>query len=161
MPNLYVIRHCEPTWTGVLLGQCDPPLSASGRAHAATLLEKIKLAAIYSSPLLRALETAQAIARGTPVTIIDDLREITYGDWDGRTWAQIESAEPEMAARKLLDWPGVTPPGGEIYSRFTARVTRAFNRIRNGPRPAAIVAHAAVNRILCGVDQPYGGVHEL
>jgi broad specificity phosphatase PhoE len=161
MPHLYVIRHCEPTSTGALLGQCDPPLSDSGRDHAATLLVGIRLIAVYSSPLRRALETAQAIARGVPVTIVDDFREITYGDWDGLTWAEIESAEPNLAARKLLDWTGVTPPGGETYSSFTARVTRAFDRISNGPRPAAIVAHAAVNQILCGFDQPYGGVHEL
>lgn len=161
MPNLYVIRHCEPVLTGVLLGQCDPPLSESGRAHAATLLQKITLAAVYSSPLRRAVQTAEIIARGRAVTIIDDLREITYGDWDGRTWAEIEAADPGLAARKLLDWPGVTPPGGEVYSSFTARVTRALEEIRNGPRPAAIVAHAAVNQVLCGVDQPYGGVHEL
>jgi alpha-ribazole phosphatase len=161
MAQLYVIRHCEPTLTGVLLGQCDPPLSESGRAHAATLLGKIELVAVYSSPLSRARGTAQAIARGTAVTIIDDLREISYGDWDGLTWAKIESANPETAARKLLDWASVTPPGGEVYSSFSARVIRAFDQIRSGPRPAAIVAHAAVNKILCGIDQLYGGVHEL
>ncbi len=161
MPHLYLIRHCEPTLTGVLLGQCDPPLSECGRAHAGTLLDGIRPAAIYSSPLRRALETAQAIARDASVTVIDDLREITYGDWDGLMWAEIEDAEPALAARKLRDWPGVTPPGGETWPSFAARVTLAFEQIRNGPRPAAIVAHAAVNQVLCGVDQPYGGVYEL
>ena len=159
MPQLYVIRHCEPALTGVLLGQCDPALSANGRAHAATVLEGIELVAIYSSPLQRALETAQILARGVPVTILDDLREITYGDWDGRTWLEIEASEPDLSARKLLDWPSVTPPGGEPWHTFEARVTRALEQAHL--RPSAIVAHAAVNKILCGVDQPYGGVYEL
>ena len=161
MPQLYVIRHCEPTMTGVLLGQCDPPLSEPGRAHAAALLAGIELKAVYSSPLRRALETAEAIARGARITIIDDLREITYGAWDGRTWVEIEAAEPGLAARKLLDWTGVTSPGGESWPSFAARVTRAFEQLRNGPRPAAVVGHAAVNQVLCGIDQPYGGIYEL
>lgn len=156
-----MIRHCEPALTGVLLGQCDPPLSAAGRAHAASLLDGIGLKMVYSSPLRRALETAEAIARDAPVTIVDDLREITFGEWDGLAWAEIEAAEPDLAARKLRDWHGVTSPGGETWESFAARVTHAFEQIRNGPRPAAMVAHAAVNQVLCGVDQPYGGVHEL
>jgi broad specificity phosphatase PhoE len=92
---------------------------------------------------------------------MDDLREITYGAWDGWTWAEIEAADPELAARKLRDWRGITPLGGESWLDFAARVTRAFERIKTGPRPAAIVAHAAVNQVLTGIDQAYGDVHEL
>ena len=158
MPGLFVVRHCEPSITGVLLGQCDPPLSEAGRAHAASLWLP-ELALVYSSPLRRALETAQAIARGAPIEIVDDLREITYGEWDGRRWDEIEA--DEVAIRKMADWRGVTPPGGEPWADFAARVMRAFERIRLGPRPAAIVAHAAVNQVIVNVDQAYGGVHEL
>lgn len=160
MPGLFVVRHCEPARTGVLLGQCDPPLSEAGRKHAASLALG-DLAIVYSSPLKRALETAQAIAHAAPVEIIDDLREITYGAWDGLTWSEIEAANAHLAARKLADWRGVTPPGGEPWEIFAARVARAFERIRTGPRPAAIVAHAAVNQVIAKMDQPYGGVHEL
>ena len=85
MPNLFLVRHAEPAITGVILGQLDPELSAAGRAHAATLLTQVKLAAVYSSPLRRALETARLLARGARVEVLDDLREISYGDWDGRS----------------------------------------------------------------------------
>jgi alpha-ribazole phosphatase len=159
MPGLFVVRHCEPALTGVILGQCDPPLSEAGRVHAASL--ELNVAIVYSSPLRRALETAGKIARGAPIEIVGDLREITYGAWDGRTWNEIESEDPELAARKLADWRGVTPPGGEDWKKFVARVSGAFQRIRQGPRPAAIVAHAAVNHVIANVDQPYGGVHEI
>jgi len=161
MPRLFLVRHCEPQLTGVLLGQCDPGLSEAGRAQAATLFNDVKFAAIYSSPLRRALETARIISRSAPLEVIDDLREITYGSWDGRAWADIEAADPDLAARKLRDWPGVTPRGGEPWPIFVARVTLAFERISGGPRPAVIVAHAAVNKVLTNVDQPYGGIHEL
>jgi broad specificity phosphatase PhoE len=161
MPSLFLVRHTEPAITGVLLGSLDPALSDAGRAHAATLLNGVSLAMVYSSPLRRAVETAQLIARGTPVEILDDFREISHGDWDGLTWSEIEARDPELAARKLADWRGVTAPRGEPWEAFAARVTRAFERIRHGPRPAAIVAHAAVNRLLGNVDQCYGDVHEL
>jgi alpha-ribazole phosphatase len=161
MPRLFLVRHCEPVLSCVLLGQCDPPLSDAGRAHAATLLRDTELLAVYSSPLRRALETASTMARGTPIEIVEDLREITFGEWDGRAWNEIAQSDPDFAARKLADWRGVTPRGGEPWEDFAARVKNAFERIRVRPRPAAIVAHAAVNQVIANIDQAYGGVHEL
>jgi len=148
MPNLYLVRHAEPAITGVMLGALDPPLSANGRAHAATLLIGVNLAMVYSSPQRRALETAEIIARGAPIEILDGLREI-------------EARDPELARRKLSDWPGVTAPNGESYENFIARAMAAFERIRRGPRPAAIVAHAGVNKLIGNIDQKYGDIHEL
>jgi broad specificity phosphatase PhoE len=159
--RIYLVRHAEPEITGVLLGQCDPPLSDAGRVQAASILEGIEVAIVYASPLRRALETARILARGVPVEVIDDLREITYGAWDGQAWAQIEAADPDLARRKLRNWRDVTPPGGEPWEDFVARVKRAFDAIREGSRPAAIVAHAGVNEILGATGQDYGDVHEL
>jgi broad specificity phosphatase PhoE len=155
------VRHCEPLVTGVLLGQCDPELSDSGRAYAATLLTTVRLKIVYTSPLRRALETAERLARGAPIEVLADLREITYGDWYGRGWSEIEAADPSLAAAKLRDWRAITPPRGERWSDFEERVKRVFQLILRGPRPAAIVAHAAVNQVLAGIDQAYGDVHEL
>jgi broad specificity phosphatase PhoE len=161
MPSLFLVRHAEPAITGVLLGALDPPLSDAGRAHAGRLLSGVKLAIVYSSPFRRAVETAESIARGAPIEILDDLREISHGDWDGLSWNEIETRDPEFAARKLADWRGVTAPHGEPWPEFAARVTRAREIIQGGPRPAAIVAHAAVNQLLGNVDQSYGDVYEL
>jgi len=161
MPSLFLVRHAEPAITGVLLGSLDPPLSEAGRKHAGTLLPGVNLAVVYSSPLRRALETAQLIARGAPIEVLDDLREISHGDWDGLTWSEIEVRDPDLAARKLGDWRGVTAPRGEPWCEFATRVARALEQIRCGPRPAAIVAHAAVNQLLGNVEQSYGDVYEL
>ena len=161
MPQLFLVRHTEPAITGVLLGQCDPPLSERGRAHAATLLETVALSMVYSSPLHRAIETAERLARGAPIEVLDDLRELSLGTWDGRAWAEIEAEDPQLAARKHADWRGVTPPGGEVWADFEARVRRAFTKILAGPRPAAVVAHAAVLSVLAQVNLPYGGIHEI
>jgi broad specificity phosphatase PhoE len=161
MPSLFLVRHAEPAITGVLLGSLDPPLSDAGRAHATTLLNNVTLAMVYSSPLRRALETAESIARGAPIEVLDDLREISHGDWNGLTWSEIEARDPDLAARKLADWRGVSAPHGEPWPEFAARVARAVEFIRRGPRPAAIVAHAAVNQLIGNVDQAYGDVHVL
>lgn len=161
MPQLFLVRHSEPEMTGVLLGQCDPPLSEVGRAHAPTILESVPLAVVYTSPMRRARETAELIARGAPIVVVADLREITYGIWDGLTWAEIEAADPEFAANKLRDWRKFTPCSGEPWDQFVARVKRAFEPLQAGPRPAAIVAHAGVNEILGACGQEYGDVHEL
>jgi broad specificity phosphatase PhoE len=161
MPSLFLVRHAEPAITGVLLGSLDPALSDAGRAQAATLLKDVALTMVYSSPLRRALETAQLLARGKPIEIVEELREISHGDWDGLTWSAIEARDPELASRKLADWRGVTAPRGEPWEHFAERVGQAFERIRRGPRPAAIVAHAAVNQLIGNVDQSYGDVYEL
>jgi probable phosphoglycerate mutase len=126
---------------GVLLGRTDPPLSETGRAQMTAV--RLDVARIYASPLRRARESAELL--GGPVVVLDDLAEIGLGAWDGRTWADIEAAEPEMAARKLLDWTGVTPPGGEVWRDFEQRIDRALGIVRQGAFPAAIVAHVAVN----------------
>ena len=161
MAGIFIVRHAEPVLTGALLGQCDSPLSPNGCEQAARLLRHVNLATVYTSPLRRALETARLLARGAPVEIVDDLREITYGEWDGKTWAGIEAEYPELARRKLENWRGVTPPGGEGWEDFAARVEGAFQRIARGPRPVAVVAHAAVNELAGAPGQAYGDVHEI
>src|SRR5262249_18072952 len=146
MPQLFLVRHAEPALTGVLLGQCDPGLSDAGRGQALSLALDVRI--VYTSPLRRAVETATLMARGAPIEIVDDLREITFGSWDGLTWAEIEAANPKLAAQKLADWQAVTPPGGEHWSNFASRIRRAFDRIASGIRPAAVVAHAGVMHVI-------------
>jgi broad specificity phosphatase PhoE len=145
MPALYLIRHAEPTITGVLLGQSDPPLSEEGRKQAAAL-RLPEPCAVYTSPLRRAVQTAAYLTRGA--VVVADLAEITYGAWDGLSWAEIERRWPELAVRKLADWEGVTPPGGETFLNFRTRITGAFASIQKTAAPCAIVGHEAVNAIL-------------
>jgi broad specificity phosphatase PhoE len=159
MPQLFLVRHCEPALTGVLLGQCDPPLSKRGREQAAAIF--LDVAIVYTSPLCRARETAELIARGARIEVVDELKEISYGSWDGRRWAEIEAEDPELAARKHADWRNVAVPGAELWNDFETRVRAAFAKIGKGSTPAAVVAHAGVLHVIAAVDLPYGGVHEL
>ena len=169
MPRLYLVRHAEPQATGLLLGWADPPLSPAGREQARRELAALRASVIYSSPLRRALETAQCIPGSLTVKVLQELKEISYGSWDGRSWAAIEAEAGEWAGRKTQDWVAMTPPGGESWPSFCQRIGRALRRIRDGPFPAVVVAHAAVNAELAhqiaGVNplefvQHYCGVFE-
>ncbi|HYO83215.1 MAG TPA: histidine phosphatase family protein [Bryobacteraceae bacterium] len=154
--------------TGVLLGHTDPPLSAEGRREIANV--DINAAVGYTSPLRRCAESASLVARrNTPVLVIQDLREISFGEWDGLAWQQIEQRWPAESAAKLRNWLGITPPGGESRESFVERLDAVLLQVRSGPMPAAIVAHQAVNArlayLLSGSEeltfqQAYGEVYE-
>ncbi|MBX9602223.1 MAG: histidine phosphatase family protein [Bryobacteraceae bacterium] len=144
MPKLYLVRHAEPELRGVVLGHTDTPLSDAGRMCANAI--RVPAALVFCSPLLRARQTATCL---TPApVIVEELREISYGDWDGRAWADIERSHPELARRKAADWRGVTPPGGEPWQEFEKRVRRALLAIRGSGAECTVVAHLGVNSVI-------------
>lgn len=167
MPKLYVVRHAEPALTGVLLGRTDPPLSEAGRRDARRKLGWLQVEVTYASPLRRCRETAEAI--DAPIEVLDGLAEISLGEWDGLSWEEVESRDPKLALRKTADWFRVTPPGGEPWTIFAARVMQAVDKVLRGRLPAAIIAHAATNSVIAqrmggidpgGFDQLHCGIEE-
>jgi broad specificity phosphatase PhoE len=105
---------------------------------------------VYSSPLLRARETAEEIAglHGLTVQVVDDLIEVDVGNWEGRSWDEIQQTDPETYQRFMTD-AGVHPYlGGENLGTIQARVVPAFGRLlaENLGRVIVAVAHNVVNR---------------
>ena len=147
MALLHLIRHGEPTLKGVFLGQLDPPLSAAGHAQVSVMLSTLEVNAAFYSPLLRARQTADHLVCADKVELAH-LREIDYGDWTGKTWAELERDWPELTARKTADWLGVPAPNGETWPCFLARVAQAWKMMQGRSFPLAIVAHQAVNAAL-------------
>ena len=154
--EVYLVRHARCEKSGTLLGQADVALTAEGIAQAQALADWFAsrgVERVISSDLRRAVETASRIAEPLEITLEVDarLREISYGDWDGRTWEEIEKADPAAARRKLQDWNGWTPPGGEPFAQFIARVTAAWESIRaSSAKVTVVVAHRGVNAVLLG-----------
>ncbi len=111
-------------------GRGNPPLTALGREQAARaakyLAAKGDIAAIVSSPLGRARETAAAVgeALNVEVRVLDRLIETDFGDWEGLTFAEAARADPELHARWLSD-STVSPPGGESFAAVRERVEAA------------------------------------
>jgi alpha-ribazole phosphatase len=143
MGVIYLIRHAAPTLQGVFLGSTDPPLASETIEPSA-----LKPASIFASPLRRAQRTAQLLFPGREIVTVAELAECGFGDWEGKTWDQVQQGWPELALEKVSDWRKVTPPNGESWSDFSARVERAWRIIRPAPRPVAIVAHGGVNSAL-------------
>ena len=152
MTRLLLIRHGETDWNveGRYQGQADPPLNERGLAQARALAERLKRegirpAAIYSSPLRRAWQTAQIIAEavGAPLFAEPRLKEICLGEWEGVLTPEIMRRWPET----FRDWeerPWETrPPGGETIAEVQKRVYAAVDDIlaRHPNDTVAIVAH--------------------
>jgi alpha-ribazole phosphatase len=151
MAVVHLIRHGAPARTGLVLGGLDIPL-ASEEISPSTLTVK----SIFSSPKKRALRTAELLFPQRVITTVDELAEISMGEWEGKRWNEIEALWPELVRAKMLDWTSAPPPGGETWSAFVARVTEAWHRICLMASPIAIVAHAGVNaalaHLISGVD---------
>jgi broad specificity phosphatase PhoE len=129
--TILLARHGETDWNleGRFQGHADPPLNATGRAQAAELgaeLMAVELAAVYTSPLRRALETAQLVAaeHGLEPIPVDALREVDVGSWQGLTRAEIEARFPEQFARWLDYDQGWED--GESYEEMGRRAVAAL-----------------------------------
>ena len=146
MKQVYLIRHGLPDFPKgqrMCLGTTDLPMGAEGLAQAAEMAEKLPpVTAVFSSPLIRAVQTAQAI--GLPVTILDDLRELHAGQWDGLTFVQIRERYPELYAARGLD-PTLPLPGAEDHAAGLARFRGAMEKAAQAaPGDFAVVAHGGI-----------------
>ena len=146
MKKVYLIRHGLPDFPGgkrMCIGTTDIPLGEEGLAQAREMAAKLPAVGnVFSSPLSRAVQTAQAI--GMPITIREDLREMHAGEWDGLTFDQIRQRYPELyAARgadKTLPLPGEEDPALGL-ARFRHAMEQAA-RLAEGD--FAVVAHGGI-----------------
>jgi broad specificity phosphatase PhoE len=161
--RVFLIRHGLGEQTeGRCVGHTDVPLSAAGRAQCE------RLAAVWSPPggsrlwcsdLTRAAESAAILhaawrSRVTAVQVDSGLRECSFGEWDGRTWAEIEALDGSRLEEWMRDWKVVAPPGGETMQALSARAVRVLSQIvRSEVMSHVVVAHAGVLRaMLCHVS---------
>ena len=146
MTTILLARHGETDWNreGRFQGWADPPLNATGCAQAVELSVELMaedLAAVYSSPLRRAYETAEVVAasRGLEPVTVDALREVDVGSWSGLTRAEIELRFPDQYAKWLGYGQGWED--GETYEQMAERVVRALLELaeeRDGKRILAV-----------------------
>jgi probable phosphoglycerate mutase len=150
LTRIVLIRHGETDWNieGRYQGQADPPLNRRGLAQAHQLaipLKEVGLDMLYSSPLLRALQTANVIAQelNLPLRTDSRLMEIHQGDWQERLRAEIEEMYPELFRRWQSHPWSVTPPGGESLKQVQNRIHSALDDIleRHDCQCVGIVTH--------------------
>ncbi|PKO44071.1 MAG: histidine phosphatase family protein [Betaproteobacteria bacterium HGW-Betaproteobacteria-3] len=155
--RIIAIRHGETAWNvdTRIQGQLDIPLNDTGRwqAHRLALaLAGEPIAAVYSSDLLRAWDTALSVADavGQPVVTDEGLRERGFGEFQGRTYAEIEALWPEEALRWRKRDPDFAPPGGESLVALRERVTRTAHALaaRHAGEQIVMVGHGGVMDVL-------------
>ncbi len=150
MTRLFLVRHGETDFNREkrIAGQLDIPLNELGRAPAQATAELLKdelIAAVYASDLARAAETAQIIAEKHKLSVIlsKELRERSYGHWEGKFAEEIESLFPEEYEQLRQAPLDFAPPGGESRKALFERVTQKLNEIlaAHADESVVIVSH--------------------
>ena len=155
--RIIAIRHGETSWNvdTRIQGHLDIPLSANGRWQAERLAQALgdePLAAIYASDLTRAWETAEYVGRAQGIAVTKEigLRERGFGDFEGKTFAEIELLLPEQSLRWRKRDPEFSPAGGESLTDLRSRVVSAAQRLaaRHPGEVIAMVGHGGVMDVL-------------
>jgi broad specificity phosphatase PhoE len=165
--RLFLVRHAEALANPDLryLGSQDDPLTARGQWQALQLAQAfapLALAAVYTSPLTRAVATAQPMAEAHELSLIPDPRlvEAAMGTWEGLRRAEILARSADDAARHQ-QWeadPTCAPPGGESLAAVQARVVACVRDLaeRHAGAAVVLVSHVGpIKALLCtAMDVP-------
>lgn len=146
-PEIWIIRHGETEWSraGRHTGRTDLPLTAEGERAAAALGRRLsgrRFALVLSSPLIRARETCRLAGYGGAARLTDDLREWDYGEYEGRTTAEIRRESPGWSL-----WTGGVP-GGETLDQVAGRARRVIEAATAAGGDAVLFAHGHLLRVL-------------
>jgi alpha-ribazole phosphatase/probable phosphoglycerate mutase len=155
--RIYLVRHgqVEGHEERRYNGQANVSLTQLGREQSDRVCDSLidlPLDAVYSSDLDRSRHCAELVAatHDLTVNIRESLRELNIGDWEGRTWAELQEAYPEAWQARLRDLVSFQVPGGESFQGAADRIRPTMQRIieshPNGD--VALVAHGGANRII-------------
>lgn len=167
-----LLRHGSTALSGEkrFSGLGDVPLDSRGREQAtlaaARLAARGDVDVLISSPLRRALETAELVGHrlGLPVAVEEGFRETDFGEWEGATFAEVQEKWPTELAAWLGD-PGVAPPAGESFVQTTRRVQEGLGRLlaTHADRTVLLVSHVTPIKTLVrlALEAPAGVLYRL
>ena len=158
MTRIILARHGETEWKRVeqFRGRADVPLNETGLAQAKAMAQRVaaewRPVAICSSPLARAVKTAEAVAWhfGLSVQVHPGLIDIHYGQWQGLTPDEARARWPEVIDAWYNAPHTVSIPGGETLDELRARAMRTVNELsaRHQGQTIVLVGHTAINRVI-------------
>ena len=163
MTRIILARHGQTAWNvGAssaegerFRGRIDLPLNERGHAQALALAERLAdepIAAIYASPLRRAIETAEPTARRLGLTVqpLEGIVDINYGDWQEHPHSEVARLYPALYRQWLQEPHLVRPPGGESLGEVRDRAMAALRQViaRYQGQTILVVAHQVVNKVL-------------
>ncbi|TDO92184.1 alpha-ribazole phosphatase/probable phosphoglycerate mutase [Halanaerobium saccharolyticum] len=156
LTRLYLLRHGETDWNqkSIFQGQTDVDLNKKGRDQArktAELFQEIEIDQIYSSDLKRAKNTARLIVHDKNLEIRENkqLREVSFGDWEGLSFAEIKKQYPDQVVSWQQDPIHNSPPAGEKLLNFKLRIEDFFKKIisRHQGDKILVVTHGGVIKV--------------
>ena len=151
--GVYLARHGQTEYNllGRFQGHLPVPLDVTGLAQAADLAERARrhsFSALWCSPLLRARQTADIVARAIGLEPREDERlvETDAGDWTDLTFEHVRAETPELFDAFASGDPAFAFPGGESFEQQERRVSAALLDVEAGELPALVVCHGMVIR---------------
>jgi broad specificity phosphatase PhoE len=159
MTEIVIVRHGETelNTAGVFRGRTDVALNARGLEQAAAVAEALAdppVAAVYASPMVRALDTARAIAskHGLEPIVDPAFNNIDLGEWQGGWKEQVQRDYPELWRLWLEDPDSLRIPGGETLAQVRERAfDRTVELARSHPdERIVVVSHRSVSKLLAG-----------
>lgn len=163
-----LLRHGEPLGGRRYRGQIDDPLSETGWQqmwHAVS--GDTPWQSIISSPLRRCSEFAQALSERLTIPLSHDerLKEVGFGDWEGRSGDELRATDPEILHRFYHDPIKQRPNGAEPLDAFSARVNEALQQAieRHRNQHILVIAHAGVIRaaLTAALSAPLGSMYRI
>ncbi len=170
--RILLVRHCEAQGNvkRVFQGHTDAPISENGKKQLDLLALRLRnetIDAIYSSPLQRAYQTAEAINQfhRLPIHIKEELMEIGGGSWEGKPWADFPVIDPQQSYYWDYEPYRFAPAGGEPMRQVYERVQRAILEIvkENVEKTTCVTSHGcAIRNILCwALGYPFENLNEV
>lgn len=174
-----LLRHGEPEGSEGFRGYSDFVLTAKGwqQLRDATAVRPAPWQSIITSPLKRCAEFASELATelGLANTVEPDLREMSFGDWEGLSFDHVRERWPELLQAFTRDPSTATPPNGESLQQLAERVQPAWENLieRHRGQHVLLVAHGGVNRVILGkilamadsaltrIQVPYAGLSRV
>jgi probable phosphoglycerate mutase len=153
--DIYIVRHGETQWNKeeVFRGRKDIPLNETGRKQAeqaGAYFAGIPVKRIISSPLARAVETAEGIssATGVPIERTEELTDINFGIWEGLPLREVEERYPDAFALWKISPEKLRIADGETLAEVRERISRGLARMDGLAGAVVIVTHRAICKIL-------------
>lgn len=148
--EIWLIRHGETEWSlsGAHTSATDIPLTERGRKRAEaihTYLRERKFSLVLTSPRLRAMETCRISGFAAGAHVDDNLSEWDYGEYEGRTTAEIRKAVPDWSV-----WES-NPAGGETLQQVAERAQKVIDRSKAAGGRVALFSHAHILRVLAAI----------
>jgi len=169
MTRIYLVRHGQTEWNRVerFRGLIDVPLNEVGLAQARSLGERLAaerdIAAIYSSPLSRAILTAEPLAQHLGLTVqpLAGINDLNFGDWQGLSPAEVAERWPELYQRWLLAPHTVRFPRGESLAASKARAFATLDdlALHHAGKAFVVVSHKVICKLLVCATLGMGEAH--